>query len=57
MLVRTDAVVDHLYHSDNSNNIIPMSLILFRNGGILSLDWSDAHVYDCEAGRRKMGSV
>lgn len=31
-------MIDHLYHSDNSNIIIPMSLILFRNGGILSLD-------------------
>ena len=46
-----------LYYSDNSNDIIPMPLILFRNGGILSLDWSDAHVYDCEAGVGKMGSV
>lgn len=50
-------MIDHLYHSDNSNIIIPMSLMLFRNGGILFLDWSDDHVYDCEAGRRKMGSV
>lgn len=46
-----------LYYSDYSNNIIPIPLILFRNGGILSLNWSDAHVYDCEAGRGKMGSV
>lgn len=46
-----------LYYSDNSYNIIPIPLILFRNGGILSLDWSDAHVYDCEAGRGKMGPV
>ena len=37
--------------------IIPILLILFRRGGILSSDWSDAHVYDCEAGRRKMGTV
>ena len=55
--VRTVAVIDHLYHSDNSNIIIPMSLILFRNGGILSLDWRDAHVHDCKAGRGKMGTV
>lgn len=45
------------YYSDNPNKIIPIPLILFRNGGILSLDWSDAHVYDCEAGCGKMGSV
>lgn len=46
-----------LYYSDNSNKIIPIPLILFRKGGILSLDWSDAHVYGSEAGRGKMGSV
>lgn len=46
-----------LYYSDNSNNIIPIPLILFRNGGILSLDWSDAHVYDGKAGSGKMEFV
>jgi len=35
--------------------MIPTALILFRKGGMLSLDWRDAHVYDSQTGCGKWG--
>ena len=45
-------------YSDNSQDIIPTALLLFRKGGILPLEeWGDAHVYDSKAGCGEMGPV
>ena len=46
-----------MHYSDKWNNIIPIMLILFRKGGIISIDRSDDYVYDRKASGREMGTV
>ena len=45
------------HYSVKAKSIVPMSLILFRKGGMLPPEGRDDHVYDRKASRGKMGTV
>jgi len=45
------------YHSDKIINIIPITLLLFRKGGILPSEGSDNYVYDRKTGCPEVGTV
>ena len=45
------------HYSDNPCNIIPITLLLFRKGGILPPEGSDDHVYDRNTSYPEVGGL